>query len=76
MQEQVTAVEPNGDKSVDFSVDEPESSSPPSRAAAKFVYASGSQPLQGYTIKRGVGHGGFGEVYYARATPAKRWRSN
>jgi hypothetical protein len=31
----------------------------------KFTYASGSRPLDGYTIKRGVGHGGFGEVYYA-----------
>ncbi len=31
----------------------------------KFTYASGSRPLEGYTIKRGVGHGGFGEVYYA-----------
>ena len=31
----------------------------------KFTYTSGSRPLDGYTIKRGVGHGGFGEVYYA-----------
>jgi hypothetical protein len=31
----------------------------------KFTYTSGSRPLEGYTIKRGVGHGGFGEVYYA-----------
>jgi serine/threonine protein kinase len=31
----------------------------------KFTYTSGTRPLDGYTIKRGVGHGGFGEVYYA-----------
>jgi len=31
----------------------------------KFIYASGSSPLAGYTIKRGIGVGGFGEVYYA-----------
>jgi hypothetical protein len=31
----------------------------------RFTYASGSRPLDGYTIKRGVGRGGFGEVYYA-----------
>ena len=31
----------------------------------KFSYASGSKPLDGYTIKRGVGIGGFGEVYFA-----------
>lgn len=31
----------------------------------KFTYRSGQQPLPGYTIKRGIGHGGFGEVYFA-----------
>src|SRR5215470_14672211 len=31
----------------------------------KFTYASGAQPLQGYTIRRGLGRGGFGEVYHA-----------
>src|SRR5919201_1258235 len=30
----------------------------------KFTYGSGQKPLDGYTIKRGVGRGGFGEVYY------------
>ncbi len=30
----------------------------------KFTYGSGQRPLEGYTIKRGVGRGGFGEVYY------------
>ena len=34
-------------------------------AAMKFTYNSGQRPLDGYTIKRGVGRGGFGEVYYA-----------
>ena len=40
-------------------------------ALAKFMYASGTQPLSGYTIKRGVGHGGFGEVYYAVSDAGK-----
>ncbi|MEX0792888.1 MAG: serine/threonine-protein kinase [Pirellulaceae bacterium] len=31
----------------------------------RFTYQSGSSPLDGYVIKRGVGAGGFGEVYYA-----------
>ncbi|MFO0810626.1 MAG: serine/threonine-protein kinase [Gemmataceae bacterium] len=31
----------------------------------KFTYTSGQRPLDGYTIKRGVGKGGFGEVYFA-----------
>jgi hypothetical protein len=31
----------------------------------KFTYRCGQQPLPGYTIKRGIGWGGFGEVYFA-----------
>src|SRR5687767_2196754 len=37
----------------------------PRGGSLKFAYPSGSRPLEGYTIKRGVGRGGFGEVYYA-----------
>ena len=32
------------------------------RRPLKFSYSSGSQPLSGYTIKRGIGVGGFGDV--------------
>lgn len=38
---------------------------------ARFVYPSGSRPLEGYTIRRGLGHGGFGEVYYATSDGGK-----
>ncbi len=31
----------------------------------KFTLSTGDKPLAGYTIKRGVGIGGFGEVYFA-----------
>lgn len=34
-------------------------------ASAKFSYRSGQRPLDGYTLKRGVGQGAFGEVYFA-----------
>ncbi|MEX0710925.1 MAG: serine/threonine-protein kinase, partial [Pirellulales bacterium] len=37
----------------------------------KFTYPSGSRPLEGYTIKRGIGRGGFGEVYYASSDAGK-----
>ena len=39
--------------------------------AGRFVYASGARPLAGYTIKRGVGQGGFGEIYYAISDAGK-----
>lgn len=39
--------------------------------ADPFTYKAGSKPLEGYTIKRGVGHGGFGEVYYATSEAGK-----
>ncbi|MDA7979838.1 MAG: serine/threonine protein kinase [Pirellulales bacterium] len=37
----------------------------------RFAYPSGSRPLDGYSIKRGVGRGGFGEVYYATSDAGK-----
>jgi len=37
----------------------------------KFTYRSGQRPLDGYTIKRGVGRGGFGEVYFAVSDAGK-----
>jgi serine/threonine protein kinase len=38
---------------------------------AKFTYSSGDRPLSGYVIKRGIGQGGFGEVYYAVSEAGK-----
>ncbi len=37
----------------------------------KFMYPSGSKPLEGFTIKRGIGIGGFGEVYFALSDAGK-----
>src|SRR5205823_8818376 len=37
----------------------------------KFTYSTGQKPLDGYTIKRGVGKGGFGEVYFALSEGGK-----
>jgi serine/threonine protein kinase len=43
----------------------------PRAAAMKFTYPTGARPLEGYTIKRGVGRGGFGEVYFATSDAGK-----
>ena len=40
-------------------------------APLRFTYPSGSRPLDGYEIKRGVGRGGFGEVYFAVSDAGK-----
>src|SRR5215471_3197388 len=41
-------------------------------AAMKFTYPPGDRPLEGYTIKHGVGRGGFGEVYQAVSDGGKQ----
>lgn len=41
------------------------------RSGQRFTHASGSRPLDGFTIKRGIGAGGFGEVYYALSDGGK-----
>ena len=38
----------------------------------KFTYGSGERVLEGYTLKRGVGRGGFGEVFYAVSDAGRR----
>ncbi|MDX1945398.1 MAG: protein kinase [Pirellulaceae bacterium] len=48
-----------------------DAASPAPRGGIKFQYASGSKPLEGYTIKRGIGRGGFGEVYFATSDAGK-----
>ncbi len=37
----------------------------------RFTYRTGERPLAGYTVKRGVGIGGFGEVYFAVSDSGK-----
>jgi serine/threonine protein kinase len=41
------------------------------RSGMKFSFARGARPLEGYTIQRGVGRGGFGEVYFAVSDAGK-----
>ncbi len=37
----------------------------------KYAFKPGDRPLAGYTIKRAIGRGGFGEVYYAVSDAGK-----
>jgi len=73
MQHKAAAVEPNGRDTMNFTPIEPGDSMAelPERPAGKFVYPGGSRPLEGYTIKRAIGQGGFGEIYYATSDAGK-----
>ena len=42
-----------------------------SRQSMKFTYPPNSRPVDGYTIRRGLHRGGFGEVYYAVSDAGK-----
>jgi FtsH-binding integral membrane protein len=44
---------------------------PTSQGQGRYAFSSGSRPLDGYTIKRAIGRGGFGEVYYATSDSGK-----
>lgn len=43
----------------------------PPKAGVRFTFPSGTRPFVGYTIKRGIGRGGFGEVYFATTDAGK-----
>ncbi|GAA5509288.1 serine/threonine-protein kinase [Novipirellula caenicola] len=43
----------------------------PTTSSMSFTYPSGSTPLDRYTIRRGIGMGGFGEVYFAVSEAGK-----
>ena len=68
MIEPVATVEKNGNKPDEPILAEDADSSAP---AGRFQYPGGSRPLEGFTIKRGIGHGGFGEVYFAASDAGK-----
>jgi hypothetical protein len=44
---------------------------PSSQVQGRYAFGSGSRPLDGYTIKRAIGRGGFGEVYYGTSDSGK-----
>jgi len=72
MNDPVAAVKPNGQNDDgDLHPTKAGGSRGSGGPGARFTYPSGSRPLEGYTIKRGLGHGGFGEVYYATSDAGK-----
>ena len=70
MSAQGVAVQRETSDTTEFSAAQRSSAAAP-RPVGPFVFASGSRPLEGYTIKRGVGQGGFGEIYYATSDAGK-----
>jgi eukaryotic-like serine/threonine-protein kinase len=44
---------------------------PAEPAGGRFLYGHGDRPLEGYQIQRGLGRGGFGEVYFAVSDAGK-----
>ena len=70
MNQPVATVEPNGEDVVKLRPTQV-AGSRTAGEPARFTYASGAQPLAGFTIKRGLGYGGFGEVYYAVSDAGK-----
>jgi serine/threonine protein kinase len=72
MNDPVATVEPNPQNAEhDLRPTEPGGSRQAGATPGRFTYPGGSRPLSGFTIKRGIGHGGFGEVYYAQSDGGK-----
>jgi hypothetical protein len=63
MTSRVATIEPDGPAT--------NAAAPERGGGMKFQYASGSRPLDGFIIKRGIGRGGFGEVYFATSDAGK-----
>jgi hypothetical protein len=71
MQEQAATVEEGGDNGAARGAAAFDDREQPKGRAMKFTYPSGARPLEGFTVKRGIGVGGFGEVYYATSDAGK-----
>lgn len=71
MRKQVATLEPIDYETLPHPSSPPAGPSAAARSSGRFQYGSGDNPLAGYTIKRGVGQGGFGEIYYAVSDAGK-----
>lgn len=71
MQLAAVSIDEGEDQAMNLRATQDHLDSAPRAAPMKFTYPSGSRPLDGFTIKRGIGRGGFGEVYYATSDAGK-----
>ncbi len=67
-QQQAPTLKPNAPEANPRSADQ---SAAARQSAGHFLYAAGARPLAGYTIKRSIGQGGFGEIYFATSDAGK-----
>src|SRR3954447_8492490 len=62
---------PNSESGLDRPMGSPDMITPTPQARHRYTFGSGARPLDGYTIKRAIGRGGFGEGYYATSDSGK-----
>ncbi|WP_422924084.1 serine/threonine-protein kinase [Singulisphaera sp. PoT] len=63
--------EPNEPSGREWPPESPDMPNPNAQGNHRYTFNSGARPLDGYTIKRAIGRGGFGEVYYATSDSGK-----
>ena len=63
--------EPNTDSGLDRPMGSSDMPTTRPQGPHRYTFGSGARPLDGYTIKRAIGRGGFGEVYYATSDSGK-----
>src|SRR3954451_14392786 len=69
--DETIAYEPNQESGLDRPMGSPDMPKPTLQGNHRYTFSSGARPLDGYTIKRAIGRGGFGEVYYATSDSGK-----
>ena len=70
--EETIVYEPNSNVTgLDRPVGSPDMPKSTPQGQHRYMFGSGARPLDGYTIKRAIGRGGFGEVYYATSDSGK-----
>src|SRR4051794_26591262 len=69
--DETIAHESHSQSGLDRPAGSPEMTKPTPQGQYRFAFGSGARPLEGYTVRRAIGRGGFGEVYYATSDSGK-----